>query len=101
MVNIIKNAINKNAGLFLAAAWVYTLSFIFTNYFSYSSSSEKVARILSEYIKAQEKSFKNLLHDTVAINAIVNDESSLLKEQVFTDAQGIFAYQVNDLGNPV
>ena len=70
MIETIKNAINKNAWLFLAAAWLYTLSFIFTNYLSYSSSPVKVANILSEYIKGQENSFKNIVHDTSAIAAI-------------------------------
>ena len=101
MIKIIKHAINKNAWLFLAAAWVYTLSFIFTNYFSYSSSSEKVAAVLSEYIHGQENSFKNVLHDSAAVSAIINDAPSFIKEQLLSDAQGIFAYQVNDLGNPV
>ncbi|MEP6465536.1 MAG: HAMP domain-containing sensor histidine kinase [Parafilimonas sp.] len=101
MIKIIKHALNKNAWLFLAAAWVYTLSFIFTNYFSYSSSAQKVANIISEYIQTQEKSFQNILHDTATLNAIINDEPSLQKQQLLTDAQGIFAYQVNDIGNPV
>ncbi len=101
MIKKIRHAVNKNAWLFLAAAWVYTLSFIFTNYLSYSSSSEKVARILTEYIHGQEKSFQNLLHDTSTVNAIINDGSSSIKEQLLSNAQGIFTYQVNDIGNPV
>ncbi len=101
MIKTIKNAVNKNAWLFLAAAWVYTLSFIFTNYFSYSSSPQKVANILSEYIHGQEKSFKNLVNDSASVNAIISDGPSLIKEQLISDAQGIFAYQVNDLGNSV
>ncbi len=101
MIETIKNAVNKSAWLFLAAAWLYTLSFIFTNYLSYSSSSTKVANILSEYIKGQENSFKNILNDTTAIASIVSDVPSQLKEQLVTDGQGIFAYQVNDLGNPI
>ncbi len=101
MIKILKHAINKNAWLFFAAAWVYTLSFIFTNYFSYSSSSEKVARILSEYVHAQENSFKNILDDTATVAAIINNVPSSIKQRLLSDAQGIFAYQVNDLGNPV
>lgn len=101
MIKIIKHAVIKNAWLFFAAAWVYTVSFIFTNYFSYSSSPEKVARILSEYIHGQEKSFNNILNDTATVAAIINDAPSPLKKQLLSDAQGIFAYQVNDLGNPV
>ncbi len=101
MIKAIKHALNKNAWLFFAAAWVYTLSFIFTNYFSYNSSSEKVARILSEYIQGQEKSFKNILHDSATVAAIISDKSSPVKEQLLSDAQGIFAYQLDDLGNPV
>lgn len=101
MIENIKKGINKNAWLFLAAAWLYTLSFIFTNYLSYSSSAVKVANILSDYIKGQENSFKNIIHDTSAVASIVSDTPSPLKEQLVTDAQGIFAYQVNDLGNPI
>jgi hypothetical protein len=101
LIKTIKHAINKNAWLFLAAAWVYTLSFIFTNYLSYSSSAEKVARILREYMHGQERSFRNLLNDSSAIHAIIADTPSTEKERLLTDAQGIFAYQVNDLGNPV
>lgn len=101
MIKTIKHAVNKHAWLFFAAAWVYTLSFIFTNYFSYSSSSAKVAKILSEYIHGQERSFKNLLNDTASVAAIINDAPSSVKEQLLSDAQGIFAYQINDLGNPV
>lgn len=91
----------KNVGLFLAAAWLYTFSFIFTNYLSYSSSSQKVANILSEYIQGQENSFKNFLSDTAGVTAIIKDAPSPTKNQVTSDAQGIFAYQVNDIGNPV
>ncbi len=101
MIKTIKHAVGKYAWLFFAAAWVYTLSFIFTNYFSYSSSAEKVAHILGEYIHGQEQSFENLLEDSASINAIINDAPSSIKEQLISDAQGIFAYQVNDLGNPV
>ena len=101
MIQTIKNAINKNAWLFLAAAWLYTLSFIFTNYLSYSSSPVKVANILSEYIKGQENSFKNIVHDSSAVASIISDAPSQLKEELVTDAQGIFAYQLNDLGNPI
>jgi len=101
LIKTIKHALNKNAWLFFAAAWVYTLSFIFTNYFSYSSSARKVAHILGEYIHGQEQSFKNLLNDTVSINAIIDDAPSISKERLLSDAQGIFAYQVNSSGNAV
>lgn len=101
MIESIKNAINKNAWLFLAAAWLYTLSFIFTNYLSYSSSATKVANILSDYIEGEENSFKNILHDTSIIASIIRDAPSQSKEQLVTDGQGIFAYQLNDLGDPI
>jgi len=101
LIETVKNAITKNAWLFLAAAWLYTLSFIFTNYLSYSSSAEKVAKILGDYIKGQENSFKNILNDSASVSSIITDGPSQIKEQLVSDAQGIFAYQVNDLGNPI
>lgn len=101
MIKVIKHAVNKNAWLFFVAAWIYTLSFIFTNYFSYSSSSEKVAGILKEYIQGRENSFKIILHDSATVDAIISSKPSSVKEQLISDAQGIFAYQLNDLKNPV
>lgn len=101
MINAIKHALNKNAWLFFAAAWLYTLSFIFTNYFSYSSSPEKVATVLSDYIHGQENSFKTIIQDSALVNAIITDAPSPAKKQHVIDDLGIFAYQVNDLGNPV
>jgi len=101
LVKVIKHAINKNAWLFFAAAWVYTLSFIFTNYFSYSSSAEKVAHVLQEYIHSQENSFKAVILDSATVNAIISNTPSSIKKQLYIDEQGIFVYQVNDLGNPV
>ena len=49
----------------------------------------------------QENSFKNIVHDTSAVASIISDVPSQTKEQLVTDGQGIFAYQVNDLGNPI
>ena len=99
MILTIRNAINKNAWLFLAAAWLYTLSFIFTNYLSYSSSATKVASILSDYIQGEERSFNNIVNDTSQVAVIVNDSLSQLKQELVTDAQGIFAYSIDKYGN--
>jgi len=42
-----------------------------------------------------------LLHDTATVSAIINDHNSAVKTQLLSNSQGIFAYQVNDIGNPI
>ncbi len=56
---------------------------------------------MREYIHGQERSFKNVLNDSATVSSVINDAPSSEKKQLLSDAQGIFAYQVNDIGNSV
>ncbi len=101
MIQEIKNAAKRNAYLIIAAAWLYTVSFIFTNYFSAASSEAGVSATLHNYISAREKIFKEIVGNKRAVDAIISDDPAPLKEQLTEKEMGIFTYQVNDRGNPV
>jgi signal transduction histidine kinase len=101
LISIIKKTAASYAWLLLAAAWLYTLSFIVTNYFSGASSEEKAAEVLEEYIHAQESVFEKLTKDTSELHSLVKDTASPVKQLILSDGMGIFVYQVNDLGHPV
>lgn len=101
MIQEIKNAAKRNGYLIIAAAWLYTVSFIFTNYFSAASSEAGVSATLHNYISEREDIFKALINDKRTVDAIISDDASGIKEQLIEKDMGIFTYQVNDRGNPV
>ena len=101
LITVIKKAAFRYAWLFFTAAWLYTLSFIFTNYLAYNSSASKAGKVLEKYVVSQEKSFDNLLADSASVAGIIKDSSTAIKHQLARNDVGIFAYQVNDLGHPI
>lgn len=100
MIQVIQKAVYKHGYIFIAAAWLYTISFLFTNYFSYSSSPKKVSAVLESYIKRQEYRFNDIVKDTTVIGALVSDSLSPVKEKMQDDAFGIFCYSMNNPNHP-
>jgi signal transduction histidine kinase len=98
----IKKALYKNGYLLIAAAWLYTLSFIFVNYWSYSSSPSKVKQSLEAFMTSSEQSVNDIIADTPLIVQLMKEKMSdtAFKHAVKTDF-GIFIYQLNDIGNPI
>jgi hypothetical protein len=101
LIAVFRNAAYRHGYLFIAAAWLYTLSFVFTNYFSNSSSSQKVAAKLESYIAKQENRFEDILKNKETIRAIISDKPSEIRKQLVNENPGIFTYVLNDIGNPV
>ena len=101
MVQIFKKVSANYGWLFITAAWLCTFSFIFTNYFSSGSSVQKAALTAEKYIANQEQAFDRVVKDSATLAALVSEEVSPVKQQLYNDALGIFAYQINDIGNPI
>lgn len=101
MIALIKKTAFRYGYLFIAAAWLYTFSFIFTNYFSYNASPKKVSSSLQEYIINQEKVFDRIINDTNALKELFKEGPSAEKTNLLNDISGLFVYQINDIGNPV
>lgn len=101
MVQVLKKAVYKHGYIFIAAAWLYTISFLFTNYFSYSSSPEKVAGVLSSYIIKQQQRFADVVNDTATVSAMLSDRASDIKKNLQNNVFGIYAYRFDSADNPV
>ena len=101
MLSILKNSAYKNGYLIITAAWLYTLSFLFTNYFAFDSSPVKVAQSLGQYIAGKEKIFNDVCSDTSLLKDIINDRPSDSHKELHDELMGIFGYAINDLGNPI
>jgi two-component system nitrogen regulation sensor histidine kinase NtrY len=78
LIYSLRQAAYKHGYLIITAAWLYTISFIFSNYWSYHSSPEKVKSKLEQRLKQQETRFENALKDTAVLAALVN-QSPMLK----------------------
>lgn len=101
MIQTLKKAIFKYAYLLITAAWLYTISFIFIHYWSYTASPNRTQQTLEKYLQQQEQFFNTLRADTASLTAIFRDAPSLQKQALEKQPMGIFGYEVNDLGNPI
>ena len=101
MISILKKSAYRHGYLFIIAAWLYTLSFLFTNYFSYDSNQSKVSKVLKQYIEAKEKHFTTLIADTSLVKSIISDRGSDVKIRLCEEDMGIFTYALNDRGHLV
>ena len=91
-----KDTFYKNGYLLIAAAWLFTLSFIFSNYWSYTSSPNGVKGSLEKYIRHNEESFESLLKDSAFLRRLVSQQlSSNDLEQITEKKYGVFLYQEN------
>ena len=98
MRNNIRHIVYKHGYLLIIAAWLYTLSFIFTNYWSYRSSPHKVKSIFEEWIHGQEMKMNAVSVDTVFIQSLISQEEEQ-RIQVPKEDFGIFIYD-NSVGQP-
>jgi len=83
----------RHGYLLIIAAWLFTFSFLFSNYWSYYSSPQGVKRSLEKSIREREDAFQELSTDTTLIEHIFardHDE----KEEKLLSKQGfyVFAY---------
>ena len=93
MIQTLKQAAYKHGYLLITAAWLYTISFIFTNYFTYSASPEKVKSTLETYIHKQEDRFRQIIDDTATMKALYNRAANKVKLALCSETMGLFAYE--------
>ncbi|MEK7198402.1 MAG: hypothetical protein AAB212_00555, partial [Bacteroidota bacterium] len=91
MINAFKKITYKHGYLVITAAWLYTLSFIFVNYWSYYSSPQKVKSQLENRLHGIEGSFNAIFADTITVSSLLNSLNTTpypLKDEI-----GLFIYQ--------
>ena len=91
MINSLRQAAYKHGYLIITAAWLYTISFIFSNYWSYHSSPQKVKNNIEQRLQVQELQFTGIMADTALLSGLINQTpaaSGNLKDDI-----GLFIYQ--------
>lgn len=100
MIDTIKKSFYKNGYLLIIAAWLYTISFIFSNYWFYTSSPERVHKQLESFLAKSEKKFDKFTSDFALLKAIsINRYEPEATLDYITDEIGLFVYTRNDAGN--
>ncbi len=92
MISSLRQAAYKHGYLVITAAWLYTISFIFSNYWSYHSSPQKVKNSLEQGLHRQERQFAEIVADTALLAALINqspETPSPLGEEI-----GLFIYHL-------
>ncbi|PWV48926.1 HAMP domain-containing sensor histidine kinase [Chitinophaga sp. S165] len=83
----------RHGYLLIIAAWLFTFSFLFSNYWSYYSSPQGVKRSLEKSLRHREMAFEELTKDTTLIEHIFSrdqneqDARRLVKQDFY-----LFAY---------
>ena len=101
MIQTLKKAAFNNRYLFIAAALLYTVSFLVSRYWYYASSPKKTKHALEMHLQKQEARFFSIADDTIVLNAIFKDGPAREKLSLEKEKMGLFGYEVNDRGNPI
>lgn len=89
----------RHAYFLIGAAWLFTLSFIFSNYWSYTSSPKGVRKNLEQYLQHHEKDFLDLAGDTaLLIRLVTGSETEEQVEMLSGKDFGFFVYKLEEEG---
>lgn len=100
MREILRRSFYKNGYLLIIAAWLYTISFIFSNYFYYTTSPERVQRKIEKYLKNAEERFTSFTTDSALFKSIVKSGFEPKQALEYVDENiGLYIYTRNDVGN--
>ncbi|HAN39001.1 MAG TPA: hypothetical protein DCQ29_08880 [Chitinophagaceae bacterium] len=101
-IQVFKKVIAVHGYLLLAAAWLYTLSFVFANYFSIAAQPEAFVEQFEEYIQNEQQTFATVKAQDYSVAQIATGNSSkqlqVLREKLLTIQQGIYLFKVSGQG---
>ncbi len=88
--------LGRNGYLLVAAAWLFTLSFIVDNYWSGNSTTKAVQRAVQSNIQKNEEKSNAFINDTVVINNLIKDAYTEKKLDNIVDKDYfIFIYKLS------
>ena len=100
MINHIRNAVYQHGYLIIIAAWLYTISFIFSNYWSYHASPEKVKSTLEYSIHQEEQKINQVFTDTGLMGQLINHQFNKATAAIPQSFFGLFIYKYDAKGKP-
>ena len=101
MKSFLADTVYRNVYLLILAAWLFTLSFIFANYFSYTTSPKGVKRALERYLWSQERAVDALFKDAALQERLIAEEETEDEAlAMVARPYGVFLYSADTSGSP-
>lgn len=95
MIHSLRQAAFKHGYLIITAAWLYTISFVFSNYWSYHASPQKVSTTLEQRLQKQEQAFARAASDTALLAALIDQTTE--SPDPLQDDIGFFLYKPGNI----
>ena len=100
MITTLKKIIYKHGYLLIVAALLYSISFIFSNYWFYASSPVSVKEQLESFLQNGEQNFENFAADSTLLDEVIHKKINLKRALAHQkENTGLFAYTPNDSGS--
>ena len=96
MITTLRKAIFKQGYSLIIAAWMFTLSFVVSNYWAFNASPQKVKQNFEAYLAQQEKDFEQLTGNTGSLGVLLSEQSDKSLLGLQEKDYGIFVYRLND-----
>ncbi len=101
LTRLIKLNVLRHSNLLIAIALLLVLSLGYFAVSNYKLSPAGVKKSLEAYVANQEQFFNDVASDKATIIAVTLKSDSMIDMALQHAQTGIFAYAINDLGNPI
>lgn len=98
---LIKQNLVRHRKLLLVAGTLFAISLVYYAVSLYRFSPQGVQHRLQSYIAGEEKYFAEIVADSDVIQAVTVQRDSATDVRLEAAPTGIFAFAVNDIGNPI
>ena len=99
MITVIRKSLYQHAYLLIAAAWLYTISFLAINYWNYNTAENRVQDKLQKKLHAFESFMDQQIHNEQELKALVANTSDIsTKQALLNQPYGLFIYELNQQG---
>ena len=99
MKRFLSDTVYRNAYLPIMAAWLFTISFIFSNYFSWTTSPNGVKRALERHLWSQERDLAATISDKGLMGRLLDSrETEREADALIGKPYGFFLYQPDGTG---
>ncbi|SEA19929.1 His Kinase A (phospho-acceptor) domain-containing protein [Arachidicoccus rhizosphaerae] len=96
MITTLRKAIFKQGYSLIIAAWMFTLSFVISNYWAFNASPEKVKQSFESYLASQEQDFERITTTTAALNLLLDEKADKSSLNLLDKDYGVFVYALRD-----
>jgi len=101
LISTLRKAAYKHGYLAIAAAWLFTFSFIAVNYWGYESSPSKTRDKIESRLAHSERNFLAITRDTALLSSFEDTVIRGKERLLVSEPYGIFAYTLNDVHHPI